>query len=202
MSCPPLAYLGYGYFDSWHGAATLFLLPCFLTGMGIWWFRHRDLKAVAREPNPPLVLPWLRHLGMGRMILLFVACGMMAGGLTITAVGMTCVFVPEDVAYLGVGRAELTAINPRLVPLIAHDRAGFGGAVCCCGILLAGVAWRAEMSRALWQALAAVGAAGFGTAVFVHPAIGYTDWWHLTPAVGGAVLYAAGLFFAGKQATS
>src|SRR3712207_5810719 len=28
-----LTYLGYGYLDTWHGAATLVLLPCFVWGM-------------------------------------------------------------------------------------------------------------------------------------------------------------------------
>src|SRR6266700_3910594 len=28
-----LAYLGYGYLDTWHGVATLFLLPCYATGL-------------------------------------------------------------------------------------------------------------------------------------------------------------------------
>src|SRR6185436_1751650 len=28
-----LAYLGYGYLDTWHGAATLALLPCFVAGL-------------------------------------------------------------------------------------------------------------------------------------------------------------------------
>src|SRR5437764_3413397 len=28
-----LLYLGYGYLDSWHGAATLALLPCFVVGL-------------------------------------------------------------------------------------------------------------------------------------------------------------------------
>src|SRR3954470_19217040 len=28
-----LTYLGYGYLDTWHGAATLVLLPCYLWGM-------------------------------------------------------------------------------------------------------------------------------------------------------------------------
>src|SRR6185436_17739267 len=28
-----LAYLGYGYLDSWHGAATLVLLPLFVLGL-------------------------------------------------------------------------------------------------------------------------------------------------------------------------
>jgi hypothetical protein len=59
-------------------------------------------------------------------------------------------------------------------------------------MLLAGVVWRGELDRAGKQALALAGAAGFGTAIFVHPAIGYTDWWHLTPAVGGALLFTLG----------
>lgn len=46
-------------------------------------------------------------------------------------VGMSCVFVPQDLSYMGLGVEELHALNPRLAPLIAHDRAGFGGAVCC-----------------------------------------------------------------------
>jgi hypothetical protein len=129
---------------------------------------------------------------VGRVLLLGTAIGMCAGGATILAVGMTVVFVPEDVAYLGMGKAELMAINPRLVPLIAHDRAGFGGVVCCCGLALGGVAWRADFDRALRQALAIAGLFGFGTAVLIHPVIGYTDWWHLTPAVAGAALFAAG----------
>src|SRR5882672_4552505 len=28
-----LAYLGYGYFDTWHGMATLLLLPCYAFGL-------------------------------------------------------------------------------------------------------------------------------------------------------------------------
>ena len=28
-----LTYLGYGYLDTWHGAATLVLLPCFVVGL-------------------------------------------------------------------------------------------------------------------------------------------------------------------------
>jgi len=28
-----LAYLGYGYLDTWHGIATLALLPCFVLGL-------------------------------------------------------------------------------------------------------------------------------------------------------------------------
>jgi hypothetical protein len=33
-----LTYLGYGYLDTWHGAATLALLPCFVVGL---WMSRR-----------------------------------------------------------------------------------------------------------------------------------------------------------------
>jgi hypothetical protein len=88
---------------------------------------------------------------------------------------------------------ELHALNPRLVPLIAHDRAGFGGAVCSCGIALFFCVRCGEPSRGLWRALALAGLAGFGPAIAVHPAVGYADPVHLAPAVVGAVLYFLGL---------
>lgn len=190
-----LAYLGYGYLDHWHGAATLALAPLFVGGLAL---SRRVLSPDAgRWFARPVWLGSLRDRQcLGRLLLLVTSVGMTAGGLTIVAVGITCVFVPEDVAFMGVGRAELTAVNPRLMPLIAHDRAGFGGAVCCCGVLVGGVAWRADFDRAAWHLLVTAGAAGFGTAVFVHPAIGYTDVLHLAPAVGGATLFAAGWWLA------
>jgi hypothetical protein len=58
------------------------------------------------------------------------------------------------------------------------------------------VVWRGEPDRAGRQALAVAGLAGFGTAIFVHPAIGYTDRWHLAPAVSGAALFALGWWLA------
>ena len=41
--------------------------------------------------------------------------------------------------------------------------------------------------------LALAGLAGFGTAIGIHPAVGYNDAVHLAPAVCGAALYLAGL---------
>jgi beta-carotene hydroxylase len=106
---------------------------------------------------------------------------------------MTRVFVPQDVAYLGVDAIALDDLNPRLVPLIAHDRAGFGGAVCVLGLIVLACAAFAAPTPGLWRALAAAGVAGFGSAIGVHPAIGYTDPVHLAPAVLGALTLSAGL---------
>jgi len=43
------------------------------------------------------------------------------------AAGITTVSVPQNVHFLQMSAATLHAINPRLHPLFAHDRAGFGG---------------------------------------------------------------------------
>jgi hypothetical protein len=187
------AYLGYGYFDAWHGVATLGLLPCYL--LGVAGARGTLVPAEgARCLLRPAVPPrWGSTAGLGRLCLLGASGGMAVGGLVILLVGTTCVFVPQDLGYMGLGVEELRSLNPRLVPLIAHDRAGFGGAVCCCGVALFFCTWCGTPSRRLWWVLTLTGAAGFGTAIGVHPAVGYDDPVHLGPAVLGAVVYAAGL---------
>ena len=81
----------------------------------------------------------------------------------------------------------------RLVPLIAHDRAGFGGGVCCAGVTMFFCIWCGRPSRSLWQALLIAGAAGFGSAIGVHPAIGYIDLVHLAPAIVGATMFTLGI---------
>jgi hypothetical protein len=193
-----LAYLGYGCLDTWHGVATVTLAPLFIAGLLL---THRRIGWLVTDRSWFARPPWLASCSdlhcLGRVLLLVTAGGMIAGGLTITGVGMTTVFVSEDLMFMGVVRADLDVLNPRLVPLIAHDRAGFGGAVCCCGGALAGVIWRAKLTRSARQALLIAGLSGFGTAVFVHPAIGYNDAWHLSPAVAGAILFAIGLCLVG-----
>jgi hypothetical protein len=111
-------------------------------------------------------------------------------------VGMTGVFVPQDLAFMGLAPSELEAIHPRLIPLIAHDRAGFGGGICSCGLLVLLCAWRARPERSLFQAFGLAGAAGFGTAIGVHFVIGYVDLVHLLPAYLGALIYLAALSLA------
>jgi hypothetical protein len=188
-----LAYLGYGYLDTWHGVATLLLLPCFLLGL------LRSYTSLPRPVSfrslfqPAVSVRWTSALGIGRACLLATAAGMIAGGLTIMAVGMTCVFVPQDLEYMGLRVADLQAINPHLVPLIAHDRAGFGGGICTCGLALGFCVWCARPSRSLWQILCVAGGAGFTTAIGIHPIIGYTNPLHLAPAILGAVLFLVGL---------
>jgi hypothetical protein len=176
-----LAYLGYGYLDTWHGASTLVLLPLFLAG--VW--RTRTLRA-GRVTRP-------RIHGLGQLLLVLSTFGISFAGLTIMTVGMTRVFVPQDFEYMGVGADQIRAINVHLVPLIAHDRAGFGGALFSCGLALFACALFGRPSKSLRQALLFAGIAGFTTAILIHPVIGYLSVSHLAPAVFGCAVYFVGL---------
>jgi hypothetical protein len=193
-----LAYLGYGYLDTWHGTATLFLLPCFIAGL----IRSRRLlprpAPLSSLLKPSVAIKCRTRLGLGRLCLLATAAGMILGGATIMTVGMTSVFVPQDLLFMGLAASDLHAINPHLVPLIAHDRAGFGGGICASGITVLFCVWCGEPSRSLWQALCLAGVVGFAAAIGVHPVVGYNDFIHLAPALLGALMFALGLFLTFK----
>jgi hypothetical protein len=188
-----LTYLGYGYLDTWHGAATLLLLPCYVWGMAKTFGTLRRPRHPRCMFQPGASVPMKSPFGVGRALLMLTGVTLVAGGVTIMAVGMTTVFVPQDLQFMGLSPADLRAINPRLVPLIAHDRAGFGGGLCSTGVTVLCCAWCGRPSRSLWQAVAAAGTVGFATAIGVHPLIGYLNLTHLAPAVLAAVAFAVGL---------
>lgn len=188
-----LTWLGYGYLDSWHGWGTVALLPFCVAG-GV---RTRCRLAPEGGPRsllagpPALGLPRRRQIGW--RLVAMVAGGLVATGLVIVTVGVDAIFVPEDIEFIGMTREDLDAVNPRLVPVIAHDRAGFGAAILVGGLLTLGAVLHAAGSRSLWHALALAVALAFGTAVAVHYVVGYTDQFHLAPAYVGGGLLATGL---------
>src|ERR1700733_15359330 len=89
-----LTYLGQGYLDTWHGVATLFLLPVFVAGL----IRSRSSVVSLRSAwnHAP------RNAPFGRLLLLACACGLILAGMTIAIVGMTTVFVPSDLRFIGI----------------------------------------------------------------------------------------------------
>ena len=190
-----LTYLGQGYLDTWHGVATLFLLPVFAAGLwrsrpshsslrSIWMQRPEDCGAFAR---------W------GRILLGVCAVGIMLAGATIAIYGMTTVFVPSDLRFIGLDLPALGRISSSLIPVISHDRAGFGGGLFSIGCFLLFVARCAELNRSLVEIVAVMGCAGFGGAISVHFAVGYLDFFHLLPAFVGFFIFivADGLLWMG-----
>jgi hypothetical protein len=187
-----LSYLGYGYLDTWHGLATLALLPVYLTGMVL--TRRRlvgatDWRVVLRPPPWAQLPPGLRW---GKGLLLAYGAGLVAAGLTISCVGMTTVFVDTDLAYIGLTQVEICGVSNRLLPVIAHDRAGFGGGLVSIGLMVIVIVRHAPVSRSFLQVMMLSGGAGFFAAIGVHFAVGYLNLWHLAPAFTGAAIFFTG----------
>ncbi len=194
-----LAYLGYGYLDTWHGAATVSLLPVFVLGM------ERSYKILQGNRSASTLWKVEKAIGLksrealGWLLLCFTGLGIMGAGAVITCVGMTTVFVAEDLIFLRATAQQIAAINPHLVPLIAHDRAGFGGGLVCVGVMVALIAMHAESTPSVWQALMLAGTVGFICAVGVHLCIGYLVPIHLAPAFVGALIFTSGMLLIWKQ---
>jgi hypothetical protein len=180
-----LTYLGQGYLDTWHGVATLFLLPVFLGGL---WrarparFSIRDVWAESQSPGSSAAR-W------GRFLLGGCGAGLMLAGAAIAIFGMTTVFVPSDLRFIGLDVSALRRISPMLVPVISHDRAGFGGGLCSIGSFLLFVARFAELNQSLVEIIGLMGSVGFGCAIGVHLVVGYLDFMHLLPAFAGLMLF-------------
>lgn len=190
---PTLFYfLVTGFVEPLHTATTLVLFPMFVAG-------------VRRTPHPPRWRlapegpePERRRALTGQLLLIVTGAGLFVGGAVISVVGLTGVFVPSDLTFLGTSAQALEAVNPRLVPFVAHDRAGFGGALMSAAVailLLSAWGWRRGESWVFWT-LTAAAAAGFLPAVVVHGLIHYTDFTHLAPVYIGIALTSTGLLLA------
>jgi hypothetical protein len=101
----------------------------------------------------------------------------------ISTVGLTSVFVPTDLGFLSVESGAFGTAHRQLLPFIAHDRAGFGGALMGAGLavlLISLWGWR-RGERWVWWSLLVGCAAGTAPPLVIHFAIGYTTFEHLLP---------------------
>ncbi|SDX87113.1 hypothetical protein [Paenibacillus sp. CF384] len=182
-------YLGYGYFDPLHAVVALILLPLFLLSM-----RVNPDKPFRNPVNLRSDRTWKRAI-WGQFCMVVLGFALVIGSITISGFGVTRVFVPQDLDYIGLTSEQISAINSRLVPLIAHDRAGFGGALFSDALALLTMAlWGIQQGeRWLWWTFLIGGAPAFFAAFSVHWHIGYTDFVHLSPAFFALLLYIVGL---------
>jgi hypothetical protein len=183
-------FLGFGYFDPFHAFVTAALLQLLLLGV------HSRLSPPGAQSAPDLRQDarWLRGL-WGQLAFIVQASAFIVAGLVIAGVGVTRVFVPEDLMFMQTDAHSLSAFSPRLLPLIAHDRASFGGMLVSSGLafLLSALWGFRRGARWLWWTILAAGLPGYSAAIGVHFAVGYENVWHLTPAFAGLVLFVTGL---------
>ena len=179
----------YGYMEPLHLIFYLCLLPFFAAA---WLQRQRG-----RPAAPPASLyndrRWRRGL-WGQLLWIILAAGGIGAGVMITLIGLTSVFVPEDLAFMQTGAETLRAV-PRLVPLIAHDRVGVGTSLISNGltVLLMALWGYRQGARWLWWTFFAAGVPSYLAAFLTHFAVGYVDLWHLTPPIAGLLLLVSAL---------
>jgi hypothetical protein len=182
---PTLFYFfAYHYVEPVHVLLAVVLFPLFL--IAVWRRPAKRLDLPDGDEGPRD-----RHAALiGQLLMALVGFGLIAGGITISFVGVTTVFVPSDLTYMSTSAAALAAANDRLLGFIAHDRAGFGGAIISTGVLVMLVsAWGWHRGESwIWWCQAAAAGVGFGAAVGVHVWVGYVDFFHLAPVYTGSVV--------------
>lgn len=170
-------FLATGFVEPLHTLVVIALFPMFVF-------------AVWRKPSTPRwrMLPAgpeseRRRALWGQLLMIGVGAGLLVAGAIISVVGLTSVFVPTDLGFLGAGSDTLRSAPSQLLPFIAHDRGGFGGALMGAGLavlLISLWGWR-RGERWVWWSLLIGCAAGTAPALAVHFAIGYTSFEHLLP---------------------
>lgn len=187
-------FLGFGYFEPFHAFVSTALLQLLVLG----WHAPLGKRQDAREV--PLMEEWRWRLAQwGQLLLVMESIAVLVGGLVISIVGSTSVFVPEDLEYMNTCTADIAAANPRLIALVAHDRATFGGMLISCGLTtLLTTLWGFGAGRRwLFTTLLYSGVVGYVCTIVVHFLVGYVDFFHLLPAYAGLLLHLIALSLSG-----
>ena len=187
---PTLFYFfGYRYVEPAHVALAAVLFPLFIVAT---WRRPRGHTPVLADEGSESER---EQALLGQLLMVVVGAGLVIGGVAISYEGLTAVFVPSDLTYMSTSAQALAAANDRLLSFIAHDRAGFGGALVSAGVaVLLIAAWGWERGQAwVWWTLLASAAVGFGAALAIHIGVAYTDFLHVLPVYAGMAFTAVSL---------
>lgn len=166
-----------GFIEPLHTLVVVVLLPPLM--LAVW-------RRPATPHWPPVVEgpeAQRRRALWGQLLMVGVGGGLAVAGVVISIVGFTSVFVPTDLAFMGTCAHHLQQADSHLLPFIAHDRAGFGGALVGAGLavlLISMWGWR-RGQRWVWWCLLLGCACATVPVVVVHLAIGYTHFVHLLP---------------------
>lgn len=196
-----LLFIGYGYFDWLHGLFWLILLP-------IYYFSFREGMHVTGAPyssHGENDSAW--RLGLyGQLLFILLGFSILVGGIVISTIGISKVFVTTDITFLCMPPEMLDSISNKLIPVIAHDRAGFGSALVSVGLLVLMLAlWGFRKGEQwVWNTLAVGALPAFAAGIGTHFYIGYTNFIHLLPVYFLVILYLGGLglsygFLRGKE---
>jgi len=183
-------FIGYGYFDWLHGLFWLILLPPYYFSLK----QSREAKSSPSAYHETNDKAW--KLGnYGQLMFVMLGFAILVGGVVIATIGITSVFVTTDLSYMCMSPQMLDDINQKLIPVIAHDRAGFGGALISVGLLVLMLSlWGFRRgARWVWNTMAMGALPAFVAGIGTHFYIGYTNFIHLLPVYFLVILYILGL---------
>lgn len=185
-----LLFIGYGYFDWLHGLFWLILLPIYILS----WRESKQITGSPQSSHDTNNPAWMRAV-YGQLLFVIMGFSLLIGGIVISFIGITNVFVTTDISFLCMDADMLRSISDMLIPVIAHDRAGFGSALISVGILVLCLSlWGFRAGeRWLWFTLAIGALPAFLAGIGTHFAIGYTTFIHLAPLYFLVVIYLLGL---------
>jgi dihydroorotate dehydrogenase len=124
----------------------------------------------------PTVVPAARRSWFWCLML---GVSMFIGGLLALAIAWTRTVLPYDEVFCGMTREQLIALNPRLLPFMAHDRITLAGTMITAGLLYAGLAWQAVRRGAHWAKVTVITSATSGFfSFFLFLGFGYFDPFH------------------------
>ncbi|MBS4201721.1 dihydroorotate dehydrogenase [Bacillus sp. FJAT-49732] len=183
-------FIGYGYFDWLHGLFWLILLPLFIFG----YLKSKNAYTAPTSTNLFNHPSWKLSL-IGQLSFVILGAALSLGGIVISVIGASTIFVPTDLSYLCLTPEMLNEFNERLIPVIAHDRAGFGSALLSVGLLVLMLAlWGIREGESwVWWTFTVGAIPAFLSGIVTHFIIGYTDFVHLLPAYIAVALYMIGI---------
>jgi dihydroorotate dehydrogenase len=185
------AFVAYGYFDQFHAFVAALMLPLAIQCAIGRPVAERRVDLASDLDNDPA---W-RRASVGQLCFVVQATGLLLAGSVITSVGSAHVFVDSDLVFLGTTHDAIRQFHPNLVPLVAHDRATFGGMLLASGVavLLTALWGFRRGERWLWWTLALGGFPAYLATLWIHHEIQYTDLLHLSPVFIGLALHVLGL---------
>ncbi|MGM7701412.1 dihydroorotate dehydrogenase [Pseudalkalibacillus sp. Hm43] len=185
-------FIGFGYLDPIHLLYNGLILPFFLYG----FIKTRNMPLGSEGSNTRNTTAW-RKSQFGQTMFIILGGAFLTAGIVISYIGMTDVFVKEDLGFLELDPEHIHDHNQQFISLIAHDRAGFGGALISAGIMIALIAmWGyREGEEWIWWTLTLGGIPGFAAGIGIHYHIGYVDQYHLAPAYFAVLLYVLGVVY-------
>jgi len=183
-------FLGFGYFDPFHAFVTAIMFQFLAMAM------HSELPPIINRPLPELTndADWQRA-NWGQLLMVVHGIILIVAGVTISSFGVTTVFIADDLEFMQTNYEEICTSSPMLLPLVAHDRATFGGMTLSTGlaVLMSGLWGFRRGNRWLWRALMAGGTLCYVMTLWIHWKVGYISILHLIPVfLGLAMLWTSG----------